>query len=427
MTATPTPPEPSAPRALDSLAELLVGLERGGAQAIQATLADVPTLRAAGAQAAALTRPWSAIPQSPQRPRPPEIGSRRQGLEASYPTALLTATRAGWATAAAGAATWASARGAADGELIREVAELQAGLYATAAPKLAPSPRTLEWSEGSARLWRLRGGEGTPTVVVCSFVNRFYLLDLLSDQSLIRELMTGLAGPILLLDWAEGGPEGLEELLGLLDRALARWDQVDLFGYSTGGTLAAIHAARRPGRVARLAVFGAPIDATRGGRFAAWSEHADFGAISSALPAVPAAWVHAPFWALRPTVNVSKLASLLRRWRRPDYLDRFLAVELWNNDNVSIGANLYRDWGQRIYRDNALWEGDLADLGAIECPALAIAAEQDGIVPAACTLALAERTGEGRSIPGGHVGLLWGRRGLRELSRTLIDFLGADR
>ena len=71
------------------------------------------------------------------------------------------------------------------------------------------------------------------------------------------------------------------------------------------------------------------------------------------------------------------------------------------------------------------WTGELADLGEITCPVLAVAAKHDGIVPMESTLALAEKTGgEALTISSGHVGALSGRKGLAELSSALQAFFG---
>lgn len=405
---------------LAALADVLAGIEEAAAQAYDAALRDPVTVEASGAAFAAFASACKPLPEVRVTRPAPAVGAVVSGLGDDYPHALLAATRLGWSTAVGGLLPLAVARGANPAVLGPELGALQAALSTQRAPALAPCERTLEWSEGCARLWRVRGGEGTPTVVVASLINRYYLLDLLSGQSLLE----ALPGPLYLLDWGVDDSD-LPGVRALLAEALERFSAVRLLGYSMGGTLATMHAADHPDRVAALAVFGAPIDCSEGGSFTRWAEHADLEAVSGAYSAVPAPWVHAPFWALRPTVNLMKLTQLVRRWRQPGYLERFLAVELWNNDNVDVAGPLYRTWGQRLYRDNALWTGALADLGAIRCPVLAVAARADGIVPTACTLALAERTGgEAVTIPSGHVGALSGRRGLEALKAALVPFLG---
>jgi pimeloyl-ACP methyl ester carboxylesterase len=405
---------------LEPLLDLLGTLEQAANQAAQATMADPAALKANSAAFAAFGEVCKPLPEWRVEVQATAVDQTADGLGSTFPDALLAATRLGWATAAGSLLPIAVARGGNPMTIGTEIASLQAALYAEPAPKLAPTPRTLIATEQAGRLWRLSEGDGTPTVVVASLINRFYLMDLLEGQSLLSQL----PGPLYLVDWTVG-EANLEQTLTTLETLLERFETVKLVGYSMGGTLAAVHTARNPDRIERLAVFAAPIDMSRGGKFQTWSEHADFDAVSSAYQAVPAPWVHAPFWALRPTVNLAKLTQLVRRWREPGYLERFLAVELWNNDNVDVSGPIYRDWGTVLYKDNALWTGELAKLGDISCPTLAIAAKHDGIVPTECTLALAEQTGgETITIPSGHVGALSGRKGLAALTEALTSFLG---
>lgn len=419
-----------SPSSLEDLLQLLDGWEDAAARAIEAGLADPVTLSANGSAFEALAALCAALPEVRFSLTQAEPKTPHTGLDVTYPDVLLAGTRTGWAASAAGLLGMALLRGVDPMSATAEIGALQARLATENKPALAPTPRKLHWSKGPARLWRLgtaNDGEATPLVVVASLVNRFYLLDLLDGQSLLQRLVAETNRPVYLLDWVPGGGVDLEDTFSLLTEAIESLGKVSLLGYSMGGTLATVVAARRPELVESLAVFGAPIDTSRGGKFADWAVEADFSAVANVGSAVPAPWVHAPFWALRPTVNFSKLCQLIRRWREDGYLERFLAVELWNNDNVEISSSLYEEWGQKMYKDNALWTGDLADLGAIECPTLAIAASQDGIVPAAATLALAERTGgQTATVRGGHVGTLAGRGGLAALCDALIPFVRVD-
>jgi polyhydroxyalkanoate synthase len=420
--SNPTEAGDGATDALEPLLDLLGTLEDAASKAVDAALADPVTTAASGRAFAAFSDICGSFPEWRFETKEMVTETATEGLGDSYPHALLAATRTGWATAVGSLLPMAVARGANPIVVGTEIMSLQAALHGEPAPKLAPTPRTLVATEGAGRLWKLREGAGTPTVVVASLINRYYLLDLLPGQSLLKDL----SGPLYLLDWSVGDSD-LEQTLTSLGTLLGRFERVKLVGYSMGGTLAVIHASRHPEGIDRLAVFAAPIDMSRGGKFSTWSEHADFEAVSSAHSAVPAPWVHAPFWALRPTVNLAKLTQLVRRWREPGYLERFIAVELWNNDNVDVSGPVYRDWGQVLYKENGLWNGDVAKLEDIQCPTLTIAAKHDGIVPADCTLALAEKTGgETLLVPSGHVGVLSGRKGLAALTEALNKFLGGE-
>src|SRR5439155_21523376 len=106
--------------------------------------------------------------------------------------------------------------------------------------------------------------------------------------------------------------------------------------------------------------------------------------------------VHLPFWWLRPTVKLQKLALLARSFERPGYLEHFLATELWNHDNVDLPRGAFRSWIGELYQRDALVHGELVvdgraiDPRTIACPVLVISAASDSITPPACAEALAD-------------------------------------
>ncbi len=408
---------------MDDLNNLLSGFEEAAARAFDAVLQDPATLKATSAAWAAWAQGLAHLPNVRVPPARPRIGQTVGGLGDSYPHALLASCRAGWSSAVGSLLPMAAARGANAFVIGPELGALQGALFTEPAPALAPTEKTLVWAEGAARLWRVgpqRQGGGPPLLVVAPLVNRSYVLDLFDGHSLLQRLVAGTERPVWLLDWGRGD-EDLEGVVSLIGAAVARLERPALLGYCIGGTLAVVHAARHPRSISRIAIFASPVDASKGGRFTEWAGYADYDALSRAFPSVPSGWVHAPFHALRPTLNLLKLTRLVRRWRQPGHLRRFLAMELWNHDNVDLSAAFFREWGTRIYQENALFRGELADLSAITCPKLAIGARGDAIIPPDSVTALpgAERV----VLGGGHVSPLTSPRGLDALCGALLPFL----
>ncbi len=81
------------------------------------------------------------------------------------------------------------------------------------------------------------------------------------------------------------------------------------------------------------------------------------------------------------------------------FLDGFLALEKWGNDNVSFPGECYRRYIQALYLDNALVAGTFtlsgrpARLESITCPTLAVTFEHDNIVPWQSAAALVDHVG----------------------------------
>jgi polyhydroxyalkanoate synthase len=296
--------------------------------------------------------------------------------------------------------------------------------------------------ENKYTLWRYRPrAEGpafeTPVLLVPSLINRHYVLDLQPGRS-FAEYLVAQGHAVYILDWGTPGPEDryltfdavCDTYLGRALRLCARSSprgRAHLLGYCLGGTLAVLHAAARPERVASLLALAAPVGFHDGGLLSAWSRAPtmDVGAMVDALGNVPWQLMQSAFHLLRPTLGLSKAVQVLDRAWDDEFLDGFLALETWGNDNVSFPGEAFRQYLQALYRDDALVRGTFslsgrpARLGAIACPTLAITFEHDTIVPAASAAALLDHLTVADKtrwhLPGGHVGAVVSRKASQTL------------
>lgn len=307
------------------------------------------------------------------------------------------------------------------------------GLATREATQVGATPHEVVWRENKWRLLRFEPPpgvvrRGAPVVMVPSLINRHYVLDLMPGKSM-AEWLVAKGHDVYCIDWGTPGPEDRELDLGdIADRALGRAVRVatrrsgaapHLLGYCMGGTLAVVFAALHPGRIASLATMAAPVRFDGEGLLGRWTRTAGFDvdALVDATGLVPWELLQGAFHMLRPTNNLAKVVTLVdRAWSDP-YLDGFLALETWANDNVSIPGAFYRQWIVEFYREDRLFQGDLevrgrpARLDAIRCATLAVAFEHDMIAPAAGCLALvdAERgvsaeVRRGVTLGGSHIG-----------------------
>lgn len=333
----------------------------------------------------------------------------------------------------------------------RAVARLRklAGLPARAAPRVGTTPADTIHRENKWRLLRYRPrAEGlayrTPVLLVPSLINRYYVLDLQPGRS-FAEYLVGRGHDVSIIDWGTPGPEDryleLDEFCDrYLRRAIARSAaaagsrQVHVLGYCLGGTMAAIHTALRPERVASLVALAAPIRFSEAGILADWTRSPGFDvdALVDAFGNVPWPLMQASFHLMRPTLPLAKLATLVDRAWDDHFLDGFFATERWGNDNVSLPGNAFRRTIRELYRGDALAGGTLemsgrrVDLGAIRCPTLAVTFAHDHIVPSASAAALLDCVGaadtELLQLSGGHVGAVVSRRAAEGLWPTLSRF-----
>ena len=316
-------------------------------------------------------------------------------------------------------------------------------------PKVGTTPADVVHRENKWRLLRYRArGNGprhaTPVLLVPSLINRHYVLDLLPGKSL-AEWLVDKGHDVFAVDW--GTPEDEDRFLsfddiadGYLGRALrvassySPRGKAHVLGYCLGGTLAVIHAAARPERVASLAVLAAPVRFDDGGLLSAWTRTASFDvdALVAATGNVPWQLMQSAFHLLRPTLQLSKAVHVLDRAWDDASLDGFLALETWGSDNVSFPGECYRRYLEELYRGDALARGTFtlsgrpARLEAIRCPVLAVTFEHDHIVPWRSTAELVERVSsedkERVHLAGGHVGAVVSKAASTRLWPVLSSF-----
>lgn len=280
--------------------------------------------------------------------------------------------------------------------------------------------RLLRYRREAPPAWR------TPVLLVPSLINRHYVLDLMPGKS-FAEWMVARGHDVWVIDWGTPSAEDryvtFDDIVdGALGRALrvtaseSGSGRAHVLGYCMGGTLAAIHAAVRPARVATLMALAAPVRFDDDGLLSRWTRTStfDIDALVDGTGNVPWQLMQSAFHLLRPTLNLSKAVHLLEQaWNDQD-LDGFFALETWGNDNVSLPGELYRRYIRDLYQGDALRHGRFSlsgrpvRLSAITCPTLAVTFEHDNIVPWQSCAELIDQVGaedkERLHLPGGHVG-----------------------
>jgi polyhydroxyalkanoate synthase len=137
----------------------------------------------------------------------------------------------------------------------------------------------------------------------------------------------------------------------------------------------------------------------------------------------------------RPTMSLAKLVGLVDRAWDAEWLDAFLALETWVNDNVSLPGEAFRTYIEQLYKQEALVAGEFALSGErvrlenLVCPLLAVTFEHDLIVPWKSAVELVERAGstdkERLHLNGGHVGAVVSRKAAQGLWSKLSQWWAA--
>lgn len=315
-------------------------------------------------------------------------------------------------------------------------------------PAVGQSPADVVHRENKWKLLRYRGSGPrryrTPIVMVPSLINRHYVLDLTPGRSVVEDLVSR-GHDVFAIDWGTPGDEDRYLTFDTIcddyirrairkSTRLAGTETAHLLGYCFGGTLTTIHNAARPERIASHVAIAAPIRFGDEGLLSRWSrtEHFDVGALVDAFGNVPWPLMQASFHLLKPTLTLAKIVTLLDRGDDEDFLEGFLATEVWGTDNVSFPGECFRRYIEELYQRDALLAGTFTlsrrpiRLASISTPTLVVTFEHDHIVPHRSASILLDRISSTDKaqlhLSGGHVGAVVSRKAKERLWGPLSEW-----
>ncbi len=286
----------------------------------------------------------------------------------------------------------------------------------------------------------------TPLLMIYAFINRHYILDLLPEVSVVRNLLNqGL--DIFATDW--GTPSAYDKSLTLghyvnkymdksvdLIRKITNSDKVSLFGYCWGGNLALIYAALHPEKVKNLITIATPGDFDLDNSLlAVWTKAMKENYLLDAFGNLPEVVLNAAFILRNPIEYSHKYFHFFEQPRGLESIAEFLATETWLYDSPPIIGEIYREFAESCYKQNLLIKNKmkvvLADdinnndivtinLKNIDMPFLNIVAEKDDLVAPNSSKALNNALTESHDkslieFKSGHVGLMIGNNAHKEL------------
>lgn len=339
-------------------------------------------------------------------------------------------------------------------EHLRAVERFRRGLDNTREweAKVAQTPHDVVFEEGKIRLlhYKAQGKRvyETPLLIVFSLINRSYVLDLKPGKSIV-EKMVQAGFDVYLIDWGIPGPA--DQFLTLddyINRYMYRMveyikehsqvDKISLMGYCMGGTMAAMYASLYPQSIANLILMAAPFDfSNKEGLLFLWSdkEHFNVDKLVEAMGNIPPWFLQSAFTLLKPMQNiVDKYVKFFENIENEKFVDDFLTLEYWLNDNIPLSGQVYKQFVKDCFHDNLLIQNQMRlgahqiDLKEIKCPVLSIIAEHDHLVPPQSSVPINEALGskdkEVIVFPSGHIGLSVSGRAMKDLWPKVSQWLG---
>ncbi len=285
--------------------------------------------------------------------------------------------------------------------------------------------------------------KGAPVVlVVPSLINRFDILDLDQDFSLLRALAAHGFRP-LVVDWNVPGEDEkdfslsdyiLKRLVPIIDYATSETQQLHLLGYCMGGLLSLALATLRREQLKTLTLMATPWDFHRaenvdGAAFVNLSEQLE--PYLQELGHLPLDVIQSMFAWFQPMQAMKKFQHFAAL--DPDSLEarQFVLCEDWLNEGVPLTANAaracLRDWYGENQTGKIRWRiaGQLIDPRAINIPAYVIIPGKDRIVPPeqARPLARLLRHAVLHEPMLGHIGMIASRHAPHQVWQPLMTWM----
>ncbi|RME74594.1 MAG: alpha/beta fold hydrolase, partial [Planctomycetota bacterium] len=219
--------------------------------------------------------------------------------------------------------------------------------------QVGQTPYEIVWREGTASLRFYQSStpkDKKPLFIVYAMVNRPYILDLISDRSVIQKILNS-GRDVYLLDWGE--PTQNESELPLsyfthylinsaVDAVLTREniDSLPLLGYCQGGTFSLLYALKEEQKISSLTLMATPVDFSKMGLLSLWAKHLDPSIFLNEKGNVDGWRLRMAFENLRPFHLPLRWQGFGKKILEGDIgeveKEHFAAMEKWINDDRDI-------------------------------------------------------------------------------------------
>lgn len=311
------------------------------------------------------------------------------------------------------------------------------------------TPKELVYQDGKRKLYRytprVKRVCPVPMLVVYALVNRYTMLDLQPNRSVIRNLLDQ-GQDVYLIDW--GYADRMDRFMTMEDyidgfindcvdfiREQHRLDAINLLGVCQGGTFSTIYAALYPEKVKNLIPMVAPIDFdTKDSMLNVWASSFDADLMVDAYGNVPGDMMNTAYMMLQPfTLSVHKYINMIKIMGDAEKLADFLRMESWIFDSPDQPGETLRQFLKDFYQENKLVKGKFTlggravDLKKITMPVLNIFAEFDTLVPPVSSRALRDHVGSSDvqelTYPVGHIGMFVSGKTQKTLAPRIAEWI----
>lgn len=331
-------------------------------------------------------------------------------------------------------------------------------LESLAGISVGTTPSGVAYSENKMRLLHYYPAtekqHPVPVFIVYALVNRYYIMDLQPDKSVVKRLLDE-GFDTYIVDW--GYPSGDDRHItldryvnGYLNNAvdkimeLSGSDKVTLLGVCQGGDFSIMYAALHPEKVKNLITLNTPVDFdTDKSLLNIWSKNMDVDRIVDHYGVVPGELLNMGYSFVDPLRHLIDVYSGVynRTDCIPDDINcldeesirTLFRIIKWGLDNPGQAGEAYRQFIKDLYQRNLLIRNELEldgkkiDIRNITVPLLNIMARYDNFIPNESSIplndAVSSRDKTMLIFPTGHIGVFVSSISQRDICPTIVGWL----
>ena len=299
-------------------------------------------------------------------------------------------------------------------------------LFSNVPVKPFATPHHIAHAKDDTRLLRYHSSPQykIPLLIVYAPINRYHIMDLNEDKSIVKRFISG-GFDTFLLDWGEQTNNNLTiaDYVNYIDESieeikkLTGAHKVNIFGYCWGGVLSVIYASSHSEKVKNLLLQAAPIDFDKDNSILAeWTRKFPIDKYVDTFKEMDARILNLGFLIRSPArYAFDKYVKFTQKIDDPKFVDNFIRVERWLYDTPDIPGEFFRQFIKDLYQKNLLIQnkmtlnGKTINLKRIEMPLLSIVGSKDDLAHPASSAplmdAVSSKDKQLIEFPLGHVGL----------------------
>jgi polyhydroxyalkanoate synthase len=308
--------------------------------------------------------------------------------------------------------------------------------------------------------------ESIPLFMVYAPINRYHILDLSSQRSIVRKFVS--AGfDVFLLDWGEKQSENkptIKDYINYIDKSIEhiqkiiKQDKINLYGYSWGGTLAIIYTSLyNNNKIKNLILQSANFDFDKDDTvIAEWMRNFPAEAFIDEFKEMFGHFIDLAFLMRNPIAHSFdnlKYAVDIKENEPIKFVQNLVKLRAWINNTPDLPGPLFKQFVMDLYQNNLLAKNQLilkeekegieaennkrkektVDLKNISIPILNIVANKDDLVSSKSSIPITEQNDNNRfmrskekkliEFPSNHVELCISYDAHRYLWPQVIDWL----